>query len=90
MKLASIEQICPETPAWITECEKLKSESTLAGMVLIALQMGLWLARAVLESEIQRRAEEPSKWGTCRAQTSVERMANATDRNDGGANLLKA
>ena len=65
MKLASIEQICPETPAWITECEKLKSESTLAGMVLIALQMGLWLALAVLESEIRRRAEEPSKWGTC-------------------------
>ena len=65
MKLASMEQICPETPAWITECEKLKNESTLAGMVLIALQMGLWLARAILESEIQRRAEEPSKWGTC-------------------------
>ena len=42
--------------------EKLKSESTLAGMVLIALQMGLWLTRAVLESEIRRRAEEPSKW----------------------------
>ena len=65
MKLASIEQICPETPAWITECEKLKSESTLAGMVLISLQMGLWLARAVLESEIRRRAEGPSEWGTC-------------------------
>lgn len=65
MKLASIDQICPETPEWIAQCEKLQSESNLAGMVWMAMQMGLWLARLVLESEMQRRAEEPRKWEGC-------------------------
>lgn len=65
MKLAPIEQICPETPEWTTQCEKLQSESSLAGMVWAALQMGLWLARLVLEGELTRRAEEPMKWKCC-------------------------
>jgi hypothetical protein len=65
MKLTSIEQICLETADWISQCEKLRNESSLARMVWVAMQMGLWVARLVLEGELTRRAEESMEWSEC-------------------------
>lgn len=65
MELVTLEQICQENSEWKAQCEKLQDESSLARMVWIAMQMGLWLARKILESEIGRRAEEPRQWGSC-------------------------
>jgi len=66
MIVASIEQLCPEHPDWTAQCEALRSESSLPGMVWVALQMGLWLARGVLEAELKQRAEIMREWPICK------------------------
>ena len=65
MILASIEQICPDQPDWAQQCEALQSATSLPAMVWVALQMGLWLARSVLETDLSRRASEPCEWPKC-------------------------
>jgi tRNA(Ile2) C34 agmatinyltransferase TiaS len=54
-----------ESTEWQERWESLKSASSLAQMVGIALQMGLMLARWLLEDELARRAEERRKWPLC-------------------------
>ena len=43
----------------------LTTAQSLAGMVLVALEVGLMIARWVLESELARRAEAPQVWPHC-------------------------
>lgn len=43
----------------------LSTAPTLAGMVLVALEVGLMIARWVLENELARRAAAPQVWPHC-------------------------
>jgi hypothetical protein len=43
----------------------LTTAQSLAGMVLVALEVGLMIARWVLENELARRAEAPQVWPHC-------------------------
>lgn len=45
--------------------EKFHQSPTLAALVLAAWQMGMWLARAFVESELNQRAQQPEQWGQC-------------------------
>jgi hypothetical protein len=65
MIVTSIEQICPDQEEWLEQCELLSTATSLPAMVWIALQMGLWLARGVLETELNRRAQQPGEWSKC-------------------------
>ena len=57
--------IWPASPEWAEQGEALKAASSLAQMVLIALNLGLILARWMLEGELERRAKEKSPWPLC-------------------------
>lgn len=45
--------------------EKLQNAPTIAAMVLIALQIGRFLAVKLVEAELTRRAEEKTEWPDC-------------------------
>lgn len=45
--------------------EKFHQSTTLATLVLTAWQMGMWLARAFVEYELNQRAQQPEPWGHC-------------------------
>lgn len=55
----------PDSPEWTEQSEALKTASRLPQMVLIALNLGLMLARWMLEGELERRAQEKSPWPLC-------------------------
>ena len=50
---------------WQQMQEKFHHSPTLAALVLAAWQMGMWLARAFVESELNQRAQRPEQWGQC-------------------------
>jgi len=56
---------------WLERCEcqeqftALQSASRLPQMVYAALQLGLMLARWLLESELSARASKPETWPLC-------------------------
>jgi len=54
-----------ETPEAQGGVEELSKATTLGGMVLVALELGLRVARWLLEQELTRRAQAPSDWTTC-------------------------
>jgi hypothetical protein len=45
--------------------QKFHQSPTLAALVLVAWQMGLWLARALVEYELHRRSQQSVPWGHC-------------------------
>lgn len=53
------------TLEWQQMREKFHQSTTLAALVLAAWQMGMWLARAFMEYELNRRAQQPEQWGDC-------------------------
>lgn len=55
----------PASPEWDEQSEALKTASSLSQMVLIALNLGLLLARWLLVGELERRAQEKSPWPLC-------------------------
>lgn len=63
--------IAPQLSAWLEQPEQqaelstLSSATTLAEMVLIALQLGLMVARWLLEKDLTRRAQAPQAWEHC-------------------------
>jgi hypothetical protein len=65
MIVTSIEQICPLDREWVEQCQCLRGAESLPAMVWVALQMGLWLARGVLEAELKRRSNLPVEWPKC-------------------------
>jgi hypothetical protein len=50
---------------WQQMKDRLSNSTTLASLVLIAWQMGLWLARSILEYELHKRSHQPQDWGYC-------------------------
>lgn len=65
MMIPLIEQICPEQPEWQQHCEQLRQAVSLSAIVWIALQMGLFLSRLMVEQELARRSESTAAWGGC-------------------------
>ncbi|MBD2512151.1 hypothetical protein H6G91_33865 [Nostoc muscorum FACHB-395] len=57
-----IEQLFPLDSDWQHLCKKLQASITLTALVLAAWQMGLWLARAILEQQLTQRAQSPTFW----------------------------
>lgn len=54
-----------ETAEWQEHSAKLQAASSLSAMVCCVLQMGLMLARWLLEGELERRAQAPCEWSAC-------------------------
>jgi hypothetical protein len=54
-----------ETAEWQKYSAALQAASGLSAMVCCVLQMGLMLARWLLEGELERRAQEPQEWSAC-------------------------
>jgi hypothetical protein len=65
MILTSIKTIWPENPEWQQRCEQLQGADSLTAMVWIALQMGLLMARMVLEQELNQRSAVATAWPDC-------------------------
>jgi hypothetical protein len=61
----SVEQVLPDDEHWQQQCKRLQTVSSLSAVVLTARQMGLWLARAIVEQQLHERAVAPTKWGNC-------------------------
>ena len=57
--------VWPDSPEWSEQTEALKAASSLPQMVLMALNLGLMLARWLLEGELERRGAEKSPWPPC-------------------------
>jgi hypothetical protein len=57
--MLTLEEIVTSTNLeWQQMQEKLHHHRTLAGLVLAAWQMGLWLANALVESQLNQRAQQ--------------------------------
>ena len=65
MTIASLEQLCIHQPEWNQRYEDLQTTQSLSAMVWIALQMGLLVARLLVESTLWDRAQNPVAWGEC-------------------------
>lgn len=65
MILSSTNAVWPDSPEWTEQTEALKAAPRLPEMVLIALKLGLLLARWLLEEELEHRAKEKSPWSSC-------------------------
>lgn len=60
-----IEQLFDDEPEWQKLCQKLQDSSTLTALVLTAWQMGQWFARAIVEQQLQNRANALTQWQPC-------------------------
>jgi hypothetical protein len=65
MIVSSTKAVWPDSPDWSEQTEALKAADRLPQMVVIALNLGLLLARWLLEGELERRAKEKSPWHDC-------------------------
>jgi len=54
-----------ETAPWQEESAAFHRASSLSELVCRVLQLGLMLARWLLEAELERRAQEPCEWSPC-------------------------
>ena len=63
--LALISENLSPPPSWPNLLEKFQKSQTLAQIVLIAWQIGLWVARALVEEQLHERAQQPTVWGIC-------------------------
>ena len=54
-----------EQPAQKTQLSALSAATTLPAMVLVALRLGLSLARWLLEQALTQRAQQPESFGNC-------------------------
>ncbi|MBE9061653.1 ISKra4 family transposase [cf. Phormidesmis sp. LEGE 11477] len=63
--LASLSNKCPESEDWSSLLERLQQSQTLAAIVLAAWQIGLYVARTLVEQQLNDRARQPSVWGEC-------------------------
>lgn len=63
--IASLEQLCQEQPEWEQYCQQMADAQHLSGIVWIALQMGLFIARHLVQQELGHRAAQATLWGNC-------------------------
>ncbi len=61
----SVEQLLSDDEYWQQLCERLQTVSSLCAVVLTARQMGLWLARAIVQQQLHERAVASTEWSTC-------------------------
>jgi len=63
--------IAPRLSDWLDQPESkdrlaaLSTATPLPAMVMVALQVGLMVARWLLETELTRRAQAPQDWPNC-------------------------
>ena len=65
MIVSPSQAVWPDSPEWSEQSEALQAASRLPEMVLVALSLGLMLARWMLEGELERRAQGKSPWPNC-------------------------
>jgi hypothetical protein len=59
------EQIVLDTSEWQDFHEKLQSSVSLASLVLTAWQIGLWVAKTLVEYHLNQQAQRPEPWEDC-------------------------
>lgn len=62
---SSIEQMLPDNREWQQLCKAMKITVSLSAIIITAWKMGLWLAKVIVEQQLQERADTPVAWGTC-------------------------
>ncbi len=60
--IALLERIIDEIPDWETRILKLETASSLGAIVWAAWEIGLSVARVLVENELSRRAKLPTEW----------------------------
>ncbi len=63
--LATLLDLYLHDPDWHQFNTRLKAATRLSTVVLIAWQIGLWLARALVIQQVTERAQAPTRWGLC-------------------------
>jgi hypothetical protein len=61
----AIHQLLLRNPEWQQLCKHLESTVTLTALVLAAWQMGLWIAKVMVEQQLAERAQLPTQWTDC-------------------------
>jgi hypothetical protein len=64
--LTPLEQLIPDNSDWQHLCQRLNRASTLSAIVLMAWQMGMWLANSIVSQQLAVRVQRPTEWGECR------------------------
>ncbi len=63
--IALLERIIDEIPSGETRILKLETASSLGAIVWVAWEIGLSVARVLVENELSRRAKLPTEWPHC-------------------------
>lgn len=66
----SVDQLLPENQEWRQLCKKLELTVSLTALVLTAWQMGLLVAKAIVEQQLAERAQIPTQWTLLRLRDS--------------------
>jgi hypothetical protein len=70
--LPPLKQLVLEDHDWQLLCQKLQASNSLTAIVLTAWQMGLWIAKTIVEQQLTERAQAQTNFGRCPAcQTSL-------------------
>lgn len=60
-----LEQLMPNSSTWHQLCRANREADSLPTLVLTARQMGLWIAKAIVEQQLTERAQMPTQWSSC-------------------------
>lgn len=63
--LTLVAQLLPERADWQPTCAQLSQATSLTALVVKARQIGMEIARCLVESQLQQRAAAPTDWGRC-------------------------
>ncbi|MEL7086766.1 MAG: ISKra4 family transposase [Cyanobacteria bacterium J06597_1] len=63
--LATPTNICFESEDWSSLLDRLQQSQTLPAIVIAAWQIGRYVARTLVEQQLNERAEQPTDWGAC-------------------------
>jgi hypothetical protein len=63
--IPALESLCQAHPEWQQYQQQLSKAAHLSAMVWIALQMGLFIARWLVEQELTHRARHATIWSNC-------------------------
>ncbi len=63
--LATLLDLYLHDPDWHQFNARLKSATRLSTVVLVAWQIGLWMARAIVTQQLTDRAQAPTRWEVC-------------------------
>jgi hypothetical protein len=63
--LSSLDLLCQAHPEWEQYQKQMAEAAHLSAMIWVALQMGLFIARRLVEQELGCRAALPLAWGNC-------------------------